>query len=69
MAKIAAERALLEQAFIRDTKKTVGQHIKEAIAALGENISVRRFERYLLGEGLEKKADNFADEVAKATSQ
>lgn len=67
--KIAGERALLEQPFIKDPKKSVSQHVKETIAALGENISVRRFTRYNLGEGLAKKEDDFAAEVAKATGR
>ncbi|KAK9804532.1 hypothetical protein WJX73_005435 [Symbiochloris irregularis] len=65
--KIAKQQALLECAFVRDTNKTVQQYIKEAIAALGENIQVRRFVRYNLGEGLEKKSQDFAAEVAAQT--
>lgn len=67
--KIFKERALLEQDFIMDTTKTVGDAIKEAIANIGENIVVRRFRRFKLGEGLEKKADNFAEEVAAQMGQ
>lgn len=55
---------LLEQPFIKDDKKTVGQYLTEEIAVIGENIKVRRFVRFQLGEGLEKKADDFAAEVA-----
>ena len=62
--KIINERALLEQAWIMDNNKTVGDAITEAIANIGENIKVRRFSRYVLGEGIEKKQENFADEVA-----
>lgn len=69
MNKIAVERALLEQPFIKDPKKTLSQHVKETIASLGENISVRRFVRFNLGEGLAKKEDNFAEEVAKFTGK
>ena len=65
--KIAKEMALLEQPFIKDTTKTVGEHIKEAIAGIGENIQVRRFSRYVLGEGIEKKTADFAAEVAAQT--
>merc|ERR1719261_1536457 len=50
-----------------DTNKTVGDAITEAIASIGENIKVRRFSRYVLGEGIEKKEENFADEVAAQT--
>jgi elongation factor Ts len=54
---------LLEQPFVKDNKKTVDQLVKEHIAQIGENITVRRFVRYELGEGLEKRQDNFAEEV------
>eukprot|EP00468_Gymnochlora_sp_CCMP2014_P004384 CAMPEP_0167754606 /NCGR_PEP_ID=MMETSP0110_2-20121227/8361_1 /TAXON_ID=629695 /ORGANISM="Gymnochlora sp., Strain CCMP2014" /LENGTH=527 /DNA_ID=CAMNT_0007640499 /DNA_START=43 /DNA_END=1626 /DNA_ORIENTATION=- len=62
--KIFKERALLEQDYIMDNSKSVGEAIKEAIAGIGENIVVRRFRRFKLGEGLEKREDNFAEEVA-----
>merc|ERR1711934_857402 len=65
--KIVNERALLTQAWIMDNNKTVGDAITEAIASIGENIKVRRFSRYVLGEGIEKKEENFADEVAAQT--
>merc|ERR1712149_159402 len=65
--KIVNERALLEQTYIMDTTKTVREAITEAIATIGENIKVRRFSRYVLGEGIEKKQENFADEVAAQT--
>ncbi|QDZ17923.1 translation elongation factor Ts [Chloropicon primus] len=65
--KIVNERALLEQAWIMDNNKTVGDAITEAVASIGENIKVRRFSRYVLGEGIEKKQENFADEVAAQT--
>ena len=61
--KIVNERALLEQTYIMDTTKTVREAITEAIATIGENIKVRRFSRYVLGEGIEKKQENFAEEV------
>ena len=59
----------MEQPYIKDPKKSLSQHVKETIAALGENIAVRRFVRFNLGEGLAKKDDNFAEEVAKATGK
>ena len=49
--KIAKEQALLEQAYVKDTNKTVAEVVKEAVAAIGENIQIRRFERFVLGEG------------------
>jgi elongation factor Ts len=67
VAKIASERALLEQPFIKDSTKTVGEVVKGAIATIGENVVVRRFTRYNLGEGIEKKVDDFAAEVAAQT--
>ncbi|MNL80885.1 Elongation factor Ts [compost metagenome] len=53
----------MEQAFIKDPDKTIDQLLNEKIAAIGENISIRRFVRFGLGEGLEKKQENFAEEV------
>lgn len=61
--------ALLEQPFIKDDKKTVKQVLQDSVAVIGENIQVRRFTRYVLGEGLQKKEDNFAEEVARATGR
>ena len=56
---------LLDQDFVKDSSKTIQQVINEAILTIGEKISVRRFTRYEMGEGLEKRSDNLADEVAK----
>lgn len=61
--KYYKEVCLLEQPYIKDDEKTVGQIITEAIAEIGENINVRRFVRYELGEGIEKKKEDFAAEV------
>ena len=63
--KFYEENCLLEQDFIKDEDKTVGTLLKEKIAEIGENISVRRFTRYEMGEGLEKKEEDFAAEVMK----
>eukprot|EP00798_Chlamydomonas_sp_ICE-L_P011675 gene11675-34397_t len=65
--KLAAEMALLPQPYLVDGSKTVEQAVKEAIAALGEKISIRRFVKFELGDGIEKKKDDFAAEVAAAT--
>jgi elongation factor Ts len=62
--KYYSENALLEQKFVKDDKKTVEQLQNELVAKIGENIRIRRFARYELGEGLEKKQENFAAEVA-----
>ena len=63
--KILSERVLLEQEFVKESKKTIEQLLKELVAKVGENVQIRRFVRYELGEGLEKKKDDFAAEVAK----
>ena len=62
--KFYSENVLLEQKFVKDDKKSIEQVQQEIVAKLGENIKIRRFTRYELGEGLEKKNENFADEVA-----
>ncbi len=63
------EMSLLPQPYIRDQSITVEELVKQSIAQLGENIQVRRFVRFVLGEGIEKKESNFADEVAAQTGQ
>jgi elongation factor Ts len=63
------EISLLPQPYIRDQSITVEELVKQSIAQLGENIQVRRFVRFVLGEGIEKKESNFADEVAAQTGQ
>jgi len=60
------EVCLLDQKFVKDDKVTVGELLTNAVARIGENIQVRRFSRFVLGEGLEKKKDDFAAEVAAA---
>ncbi|HEY3804157.1 MAG TPA: translation elongation factor Ts [Kofleriaceae bacterium] len=65
VAKWLKEICLLDQPFVKDPDKTIEQLQQELIAKIGENIKVRRFVRYELGEGLEKKKDDFAAEVAK----
>ena len=62
--KMVNEKALLKQDFIKDTSKTVEDIIKEATAEIGEKISIRRFVKYNLGEGIEKRNEDFAAEVA-----
>ncbi len=65
VTKLYSERVLLEQAFVKDDKKTVEQLLKELVAKVGENCQIRRFVRYELGEGMQKKSDDFAAEVAQ----
>ena len=61
--KFFKETCLLEQPYIRDPEVSVQQVLTETIAKIGENISIRRFARYEMGEGLQKKEENFAEEV------
>lgn len=61
--KFYKENCLLEQQFIKDPDKTVQQLIHEHVAKIGENITVRRFTRYEVGEGIEKQQSDFAAEV------
>lgn len=56
---------LLEQPFIKNPDITIQTLLNEKIAKIGEKISIRRFTRYEVGEGIEKKTENFAEEVAK----
>jgi len=63
ISKYFEENCLLEQPFVKDPDKTVQELLNEKISTIGENISIRRFARFELGEGLEKKQDNFVEEV------
>ena len=61
--KFYEEVCLLDQLFVKDPSKTINDIINEAILTIGEKISIRRFTRYEMGEGLEKRKDDFAEEV------
>lgn len=63
--KFFEEVVLLDQPFIKDPAKTVGELVTDKIAKIGETITIRRFARYKMGEGLSKRDDDFGDEVAK----
>jgi elongation factor Ts len=63
LEKRLKEICLLDQVFVKDNDKTIDQLVKEQIARIGENISIRRFVRFELGEGIEKREDNFVEEV------
>jgi elongation factor Ts len=63
--KFYEEVVLLDQPFIKEPSKTVGELVTEKIATIRESITVRRFARYKMGEGLAKREDDFGDEVAK----
>jgi elongation factor Ts len=65
--KMASEVCLLEQKFVKNPDVTIQDLVNELTMKIGEKISIRRFIKYNLGEGIEKKQDNFADEVAKMT--
>ena len=67
IGKRLKELALLDQPYIKDQSITVAELVTNAVAKLGENIQVRRFNRFVLGEGIEKEETNFADEVAAQT--
>lgn len=69
IGKFYEDICLLEQKFVKDDSKTVEQMLTDAVARIGENLKVRRFARFVLGEGLEKKQDDFAAEVAAAAGQ
>jgi elongation factor Ts len=62
--KYYEESVLLDQPFVKDPSKTIGELVTEKIASIKENITIRRFTRYKMGEGIEKKSDDFASEVA-----
>jgi len=64
IAKRLNELVLLSQPYIKDSSLTVEDLVKQAAAKIGENIKVRRFTRYTLGEGIEKNQLDFAEEVA-----
>lgn len=61
--KYYKEVCLMEQPFVKNPDQTIAQMINEAVAKIGEKITIRRFVRYEMGEGLQKRQDNFAEEV------
>ena len=67
--KFYKEICLMEQTYIKNPDVTITQLINEKISKIGENISIRRFCRFQLGEGLEKKSNDFAAEVQAAVKQ
>lgn len=62
--KYYEENVLVDQPFVKDPAKTIGELVTEKVASIKENITIRRFTRYKMGEGIEKKQDDFAAEVA-----
>ncbi len=67
--KWASDICLMDQKFVKNPDKSVGELLQELIAKIGENLVIRRFTRYELGEGIEKKKEDFAAEVAAAIKQ
>ena len=65
LEKRLKEMSLIDQPFIKDQNISVEELIKQHVSILGENIQIRRFTKFLLGEGIEKKENNFASEVAE----
>jgi elongation factor Ts len=62
--KFYEEAVLLDQPFVKDPAKTVGEMVTEKVAATGEKITIRRFARYKMGEGIARREDDFGSEVA-----
>ena len=67
IGKFYQENCLVDQAFVKDSKRTVAQQIAEVAKTVGGEISVARYIRFEKGEGLQKREDNFAEEIAKLT--
>lgn len=67
--KYYKEVVLMEQPFVKDQDKTIKDLISDATVSIGEKISIRRFTRYERGEGIEKRKDNFAEEIAEQMSK
>ena len=65
LEKYFKEVCLMEQEFVKDPSKDITAVINDAVLSIGEKITIRRFVRYEMGEGLEKRQDNLAEEVAK----
>lgn len=64
IGKRLKELSLMDQPYIRDQNLTVAELVKQTVSTIGENIKIRRFQRFVLGEGIEKKEEDFAAEVA-----
>ncbi|MBZ4416762.1 translation elongation factor Ts [Myxococcus sp. RHSTA-1-4] len=69
MEKYYERACLVDQPWVKDDKKKVGEMVTERAAKIGEKISIRRFARFVVGEGIEKKKDDLAAEVAKQLGQ
>ena len=69
ISKFYKENCLMDQEYVKDGSKTITQLVNEAVGQIGEKITVRRFVRYEMGEGLQKKEENFADEVMEQVNK
>ncbi len=69
LSKFFTEAVLLEQPFVKDQTITIAELVTQVTAKTGEKVSIRRFTRYKMGEGLEKRQEDFAKEVAAAIQQ
>jgi elongation factor Ts len=69
LGKLAEEVCLYHQKFIKDTDKTINDLVNDITLKVGEKVAIRRFVKYNLGEGIEKRQDNLAEEVAKMSQQ
>ncbi len=69
MSKFFSECVLLDQPFVKNPDQTVGEYVAAKVGKVGENIQVRRFSRFVLGEGIEKREDDFAAEVMAQAGQ
>lgn len=67
--KFYEEAVLTDQPFVKDPAKTIGELVTEKIAKTGEKITIRRFTRYKMGEGLARRSDDFGNEVAALAGQ
>ncbi|MBO7221067.1 MAG: translation elongation factor Ts, partial [Alistipes sp.] len=67
--KYYEDNCLLNQKFVKDPDKTISQLMVEATAQIGEKLSIRRFVRFEMGEGIAKKSENLAEEVAKQVAK
>ena len=67
--KYYKDNCLVDQLFVKDPNMTIAQYVTQRVQMTGENIKIRRFVRYEMGEGLEKRHDNFAEEVAAQTKK
>ncbi len=68
MHKFYEENVLMDQPFVKDPAKTVSELVTEKVAKTGEKITIRRFQRYKMGEGLERREEDFGNEVASLVS-